>query len=201
MEHLIMPADKGAQPTDRVVLATSPTATGTFPRMATAIALMLELRIVDDHPSRRTNQLADHPTPLKPREPQAHSGRAAKRRGHRDCRDDVLVVAIDVHERAIIRSRVIPNRSPRGCGPQTSIRQALELSSDLMLDLSEHAAPGRNRMSQPCATPQQAATASRRPPVRPARARARTPGALPGVTHAGDPGAIHAQVGARAPPH
>jgi len=66
MEHLIMPADKGAQPTDRVVLATSPTATGTFPRMATAIALMLELRIVDDHPSRRTNQLADHPTRSNP---------------------------------------------------------------------------------------------------------------------------------------
>jgi hypothetical protein len=89
---------------------------------------------------RRANRLtAMHPNPSAPRPHRARST-GPKRRGRDGCRGDVLVVAIDVHERNVIRSWVIPNPSRRGCGLQTSIREALVLRGNLMLDLSEYAA-------------------------------------------------------------
>jgi hypothetical protein len=89
---------------------------------------------------RRANRLISmHPNAPEGRRDRTRSG--SPKRRHRDgCRGDVLVVAIDVHERTVIRSWVIPAPSRRGCGLHTSIREALTLRSNLMLDLSEYAA-------------------------------------------------------------
>ena len=54
-------------------------------------------------------------------------------------RGDVLVIAIDVKHRDVIRSWLIPNPSRRNSGIEGTIREGLALRSHLMLDLAEFA--------------------------------------------------------------
>ena len=51
----------------------------------------------------------------------------------------MLVIAIDVKHRDVIRSWLIPNPSRRDSGIEATIREGLALRSHLMLDLAEFA--------------------------------------------------------------
>lgn len=93
---------------------------------------------------RRVHRLtAMHPAPL-PRSRHNTSGAtpsdAPTQPNPQPSRGDVLVVAIDVDERDVIRSWVVPRSSRRGSQIEAAVRNALGLRSHLMLDLSEFAA-------------------------------------------------------------
>ena len=95
---------------------------------------------------RRVDQIvAVHPTaPLSPirGKPVVRFARSNDRSSPQKPTGDVLVVAIDVEQRDVIRSWLIPNS--RGSAIETKIREGLALRSHLMLDLSEFASHRRD---------------------------------------------------------
>ena len=135
-----MPGNADGIPPDRVVLAALADSSGNVSAAWRQLSKSgWQLTSLTSFRRRANRLIAMHPNAPEPSRHRAHSG-SPKRRGRDGCRGDVLVVAIDVHERNVIRSWVIPNPSRRGCGLQTSIREALALRGNLMLDLSEYAA-------------------------------------------------------------
>lgn len=139
-----MRADEGGAPPDRVVLAALQACRGNVSAAWRQLSKSgWELTSLTTFRRRANRLTAIHPNAAEPRPRRARSGKPDRRRD--GCRGDILVVAIDVHERDIIRSWVIPNPSRRGCELQTSIREALMLRSNLMLDLSEYAAHSEGR--------------------------------------------------------
>ena len=134
-------ADFAAQPTNRLVINTLTDCDGNV--TATWRAL---IRSGWRLPSlstfrRRVQQLTStHPTlPLQSVLARHDASPPRKDVGRHTTRGDVLVVAIDVQDRDVISSWVIPDASRQGSMLAASIREALALRSHLMLDLSEYA--------------------------------------------------------------
>jgi hypothetical protein len=139
-----MNADLGDDPPDRLVLGTladhDGNVTAAWRRLANGGWRMPSLSTFRRRVARLT---AIHPAPpLRPAtdQPEAAGSRVPVQRCPRTSRGDVLVVAIDVYDRDVIRSWVVPNPSRKGTELAGTVREALALRSHLMLDLSEHAA-------------------------------------------------------------
>lgn len=142
-----MNADLGDDPPDRLVLGTiadhDGNVTAAWRRLADAGWRMPSQSTFRRRVARLT---AVHPAPL-PRpatdRPDAARSSSSVQRCPATSRGDVLVVAIDVYERDVIRSWVIPDPSRNGTELAASVREALALRSHLMLDLSEYAASSK----------------------------------------------------------
>lgn len=142
-----MIADRGDDAPDRVVLGTladhEGNVTAAWRRLAKAGWRMPSLSTFRRRVARLT---AIHPTPLlrsRTDQPEAAESRVPVQQCPPTSKGDVLVVAIDVFDRDVISSWVVPNPSRKGTTLAGSVRDALALRSHLMLDLSEYAASSK----------------------------------------------------------
>jgi hypothetical protein len=142
-----MDADSQRQASDRLILMTLDECGGNVS------AAWRQLSTTDWHlPSlstfrRRVSELtAMHPVappPITREQPiAARTATSSKQTESQAPRGNVLVVAIDIAHRDVIRSWLIPSPSRHDPGIETTIREGLALRSHLMLDLSEFASHG-----------------------------------------------------------
>lgn len=142
-----MIVDLGDDAPDRVVLGTladhDGNVTAAWRQLARAGWRMPSLSTF----RRRVNRLtALHPVPpLRPDGPSYDAIRPVRpaERCPSTSRGDVLVVAIDVYDRDVISSWVVPDPSRKGTALAGTVREALALRGHLMLDLSEYAASSK----------------------------------------------------------
>jgi len=140
-------ADSHGDPPDRLVLTTLTNCDGNVALTWRQLTnLGWRTRSLSAFRRRATRLLATHPVPLLARrdtKPPARAPRPDTPRSHPTATGDVLVVAIDVCDRDVISSWVVPNPSRKGTTLAGRVREALALRSHLMLDLSEYAASNK----------------------------------------------------------